>query len=106
MDGHCRPTIGSLITATRGRKEIAVVTSDTDRLRETIGISAARQSATEMARQQPNTNSPEIAPDVPRSRDILPPLSAPYSSHDGSERKPQEHAYEHVIEPGWQGISR
>jgi len=93
------------VAATRGRKEIAVVTSDTDRLRETIGISAARQSATEMARQQPSQNNLENGR-VPPSHDISPRPSAPGTTLDGPPRKPQERTYEPDMEPGWGGMSR
>jgi conjugative relaxase-like TrwC/TraI family protein len=39
------------VAATRGRESLAVVTSDREQLREAIGISAERQSATELARK-------------------------------------------------------
>lgn len=40
------------VGASRGRSEIAIVTSDPDQLRESLGISSARPSATELAREQ------------------------------------------------------
>jgi conjugative relaxase-like TrwC/TraI family protein len=40
------------VAATRGREGIAVVTSDKDRLRESIGCSTMRQSASELARKR------------------------------------------------------
>lgn len=40
------------VGASRGRSEIAIVTSDPDQLRVSLGISSARPSATELAREQ------------------------------------------------------
>ncbi len=40
------------VGASRGRQEIVVVTSDGEQLRELLGISTARPSATELARKQ------------------------------------------------------
>lgn len=40
------------VGASRGRSEIAIVTSDREQLRESLGISSARPSATELAREQ------------------------------------------------------
>src|SRR5262249_1966871 len=39
------------VAASRGRERVTVVTSDADALRESVGRSAARQSATELARK-------------------------------------------------------
>ena len=39
------------VAASRGRESLAVITSDKARLRETIGQSTARQSATELAKK-------------------------------------------------------
>ena len=39
------------VAASRGRQEIAIVTSDREQLRESLGISTARPSATELARE-------------------------------------------------------
>jgi len=39
------------VAASRGRESLAVITSDKERLRETIGISTARQSASELVRK-------------------------------------------------------
>ncbi len=39
------------VGASRGRSEIAIVTSDREQLRESLGISSARPSATELARE-------------------------------------------------------
>jgi predicted RNA-binding protein with PIN domain len=43
------------VAASRGRDGITVVTSDVDQLRESLGISSARPSATELAREQAQT---------------------------------------------------
>ena len=40
------------VAASRGRSEIAVVTSDREHLRESVGVSTMRQSAIELARKQ------------------------------------------------------
>jgi len=40
------------VAASRGRREIAVVTSDRELLRESVGVSTARQSAMELVRKQ------------------------------------------------------
>ena len=40
------------VAASRGRDEITIITSDVDGLRESLGISSARPSATELAREQ------------------------------------------------------
>jgi conjugative relaxase-like TrwC/TraI family protein len=64
------------VGASRGRSEIAIVTSDRNQLRESLGISSMRLSATELAREQAHTQQPEhdiqhapvlsIEPQVPR----------------------------------------
>jgi conjugative relaxase-like TrwC/TraI family protein len=64
------------VGASRGRSEIAIVTSDREQLRESLGISSARPSATELAREQAHLPQPEhgiqhapvqqIEPPVPR----------------------------------------
>jgi|UPI0004795027 conjugative relaxase-like TrwC/TraI family protein len=64
------------VGASRGRSEIAIVTSDREQLRESLGISSARPSATELAREQAYLPQPErsiqqapahqIEPHVPR----------------------------------------
>lgn len=64
------------VAASRGRSEIAVVTSDRERLRESLGISSARPSATELARERSYSHGRErevqhapaqrIEPPVPR----------------------------------------
>jgi hypothetical protein len=44
------------VAASRGREGIMVITSDVDRLRESLGISSARPSATELTREQTRLN--------------------------------------------------
>jgi len=52
------------VAATRGRESLTVITSDKEQLRETIGISGERTSATELARKaeqmQPGPRLPEL----------------------------------------------
>ena len=50
------------VAASRGREGITVITSDVDRLRESLGISSARPSATELTREQTRQN--ELAPGI------------------------------------------
>jgi len=47
------------VAASRGRSEIAVVTSDREQLRESVGVSTMRQSAIELARKQMSAHSVE-----------------------------------------------
>ena len=47
------------VAASRGRSEIAVVTSDREQLRESVGVSTMRQSAIELARKQLSAHDPE-----------------------------------------------
>lgn len=47
------------VNTSRGRSEIAVVTSDLEQLRESLGICCARPSATEPAREQAHPLHPE-----------------------------------------------
>jgi len=64
------------VGASRGRSEIAIVTSDREQLRESLGISTVRLSATELVREQAHLPQPEhknqkapvqqIGPPVPR----------------------------------------
>jgi len=44
------------VAASRGRSEIAIVTSDREQLRESLGISSARPSAMELTREQTRLN--------------------------------------------------
>ncbi len=47
------------VAASRGRSEIAVVTSDCEQLRESVGVSTMRQSAIELARKQLSAHNVE-----------------------------------------------
>jgi ATP-dependent exoDNAse (exonuclease V) alpha subunit len=47
------------VGASRGRSKIAIVTSDREQLRESLGISSARPSAMELAREQAHVVTPE-----------------------------------------------
>ena len=47
------------VAASRGRGEIAVVTSDREQLRESVGVSMTRQSAIELARKQLSACDPD-----------------------------------------------
>jgi len=47
------------VAASRGRSEIAVVTSDREQLRESVGVSTMRQSAIELTRKQLSAHDPE-----------------------------------------------
>jgi len=47
------------VAASRGRSEIAVITSDREQLRESVGVSTMRQSAIELARKQLSAHSVE-----------------------------------------------
>jgi hypothetical protein len=47
------------VPASRGRNEIAVVTSDREQLRESVGVSTMRQSAIELARKHLSTHNVE-----------------------------------------------
>ncbi len=51
------------VGASRGRQEIVVVTSDREQLRELLGISMARPSATELAREQAPHPAPRLGPE-------------------------------------------
>jgi conjugative relaxase-like TrwC/TraI family protein len=54
------------VGASRGRQEIVVVTSDRGQLRELLGISTARPSATELARDQSlHHSAPRLGPEQP-----------------------------------------
>jgi conjugative relaxase-like TrwC/TraI family protein len=70
------------VGASRGRSEIAIVTSNREQLHESLGISSARPSATELAREQAQTlpgqvhglaNPPtqKIEPPMPRNEITL-----------------------------------
>ena len=60
------------VGASRGRSEIAIVTSDREQLRESLGISSARPSAIEIAREQAHSPVAERGIQHPPSRQIEP----------------------------------
>jgi hypothetical protein len=63
------------VGASRGRQEIVVVTSDREQLRELLGISTARPSATELAREQsPPHPAPMLSPERPPLKTVEPSL--------------------------------
>jgi hypothetical protein len=52
------------VAASRGRSEIAVVTSDRELLRESVGVSTARQSAMELVRKQQHEHGLDEVPEM------------------------------------------
>jgi conjugative relaxase-like TrwC/TraI family protein len=62
------------VGASRGRSEIAIVTSDREQLRESLRISSARPSATELAREQTHLPQPEHKIHQAPAQQIEPPL--------------------------------
>jgi ATP-dependent exoDNAse (exonuclease V) alpha subunit len=61
------------VGASRGRQEIVVVTSDLEQLRELLGISTARPSATELAREQtPTQPASRLGPRQPQLQTVEP----------------------------------
>ena len=52
------------VAASRGRSEIAIVTSDRELLRESVGVSTARQSAMELVRKQQHEHGLDKAPEM------------------------------------------
>jgi hypothetical protein len=52
------------VAASRGRQELAVITSEREQLRESLGVSTARPSATELIREQAQEHhTPERSPE-------------------------------------------
>jgi len=70
------------VGASRGRSEIAIVTSDREQLRESLGISSARPSATELAREQAHSGQPEHSIQQDSVRQIQPPRSRNEIAHE------------------------
>jgi ATP-dependent exoDNAse (exonuclease V) alpha subunit len=62
------------VGSSRGRSEIAIVTSDREQLRESLGISSARPSATELAREQAHSRQPEQGIQQAPTQQIEPPV--------------------------------
>jgi len=48
------------VAASRGRESVTVITSDTELLRESIGYSSERQSASELARRMTTREEPAL----------------------------------------------
>ena len=70
------------VGASRGRQEIVVVTSDREQLRNMLGISTARPSATELAREQTQLHSaPMLNPERPLSKTVEPSLLRKKDDH-------------------------
>jgi ATP-dependent exoDNAse (exonuclease V) alpha subunit len=70
------------VGASRGRQEIVVVTSDREQLRNLLGISTARPSATELAREQdPYHPAPKLESEQPPLQTIEPSLLRKKDSH-------------------------
>ena len=61
------------VGASRGRSEITIVTSDREQLRESLGISSARPSALELAREQVHSQQPEHSIQHAPAQNIAPP---------------------------------
>jgi len=61
------------VGASRGRSEIAIVTSDPEQLRESLGISSAPPSAIELAREQVHLHHPEHSIQQAPAQQIQPP---------------------------------
>lgn len=60
------------VAASRGREGITVITSNVDQLRESLRISAARPSATELAREQRHSQQPKHCPQQTLTQEIEP----------------------------------
>jgi predicted RNA-binding protein with PIN domain len=70
------------VGASRGRQEIIVVTSDREQLRDLLGISTARPSATELAREQAQLHAaPRPSPKQPRLQTIEPSVLQKKDGH-------------------------
>jgi conjugative relaxase-like TrwC/TraI family protein len=67
------------VAASRGRDGIAIITSDVDGLRESLGISSARPSATELAREQVQTHAGQ---DVGITHQPAQSIPTPKPEHD------------------------
>ena len=66
------------VGASRGRSEIAIVTSDREQLRESLGISSARPSAMELARNLAHALQPE--PSIQQA--VAPKVQLPIPDHE------------------------
>lgn len=78
------------VAASRGCSEIAVVTSDRELLRESVGVSTARQSAMELVRKQQHDHGLDKAPQLSHESGLAgnhvthigEQLSTPAQTHD------------------------
>jgi conjugative relaxase-like TrwC/TraI family protein len=94
------------VAASRGRSEIAVVTSDRELLRESVGMSTARQSAIELVKKQQHQHGLDKAPEMSHESGfarnhvthIAERHSTPAPTHD-TERT-ADHGIEHDISHG------
>jgi ATP-dependent exoDNAse (exonuclease V) alpha subunit len=91
------------VAASRGRSEIAVVTSDHELLRESVGVSTTRMSAIELVRKQQsahgNEKSPQIDPTADLNRHPKRRIGEPHSipSHGLEAEKIGDIGIEHEI---------
>jgi conjugative relaxase-like TrwC/TraI family protein len=58
------------VAASRGRSEIAIVTSDRELLRESVGMSTARQSAMELVRNQQHVHGMDKVSEIGHGPDV------------------------------------
>jgi predicted RNA-binding protein with PIN domain len=70
------------VGASRGRQEIVVVTGDREQLRNMLGISTARPSATELVREQARPHpAPMRSPERPPLQTIEPSVLRKKDNH-------------------------
>jgi ATP-dependent exoDNAse (exonuclease V) alpha subunit len=70
------------VGASRGRQEIVVVTSDREQLRDLLGVSTARASATELAREQAQLHpAPKLNPEQSPLQTIEPSVLRKKDGH-------------------------
>jgi hypothetical protein len=58
------------VAASRGRGEIAIVTSDCDLLRESVGVSTTRMSAIELVRKKQSAHGLEKTPEIDSAAEV------------------------------------
>jgi hypothetical protein len=70
------------VGASRGRQKIVVVTSDREQLRDLLGISTARPSATELATEPTQLHpAPMLSPERPPMQTIEPSMLRKKDGH-------------------------
>jgi conjugative relaxase-like TrwC/TraI family protein len=79
------------VAASRGRSEIAVVTSDCDLLRDSIGVSTTRMSAIELARKQQSAHGMEKKPGIDSASEV--------NRHPGRQMAEQHSIPSHGLQP-------